>query len=333
MDSLSVAIPVFVLTGIIVVISGVGLAKYGDGIAEKTGWGALWVGTILVSVATSLPELITNISAVVIEDSPDLALATVYGSNMMNIFAISIVAIVFGVGNLFGGQRRDTQVLVLVALGITTIALAVGAIGDYGLGYTSMGGLVIVLAYLGGMKLVYSAGKSETVIAGGDESAGVARGSATSAWIGFGAASLAVIVSAPLLAASATGIADATSLGESFVGVLAVSIVTSLPEAAVTFTAARRKSYGLALGNIYGSCAFNLFVIPIAGLGSKDPLLSFMEPEHFVAVGSAILFMGIGYAVIRAYQKQSIAWLRRSIYTVPVLYPAALAVVFVLSQD
>ena len=146
-------------------------------------------------------------------------------------------------------------------------------------------------------------------------------------------ASLAIIVTAPLLAASADGIADATSLGESFVGVLAVSIVTTLPEATVTVTAARRKSYGLVLGNIYGSCAFNLFVIPIADLGTSEPLLGFMETEHFVAAGAAVLLMSVGFAVIRAYQVQAVAWLRRSIYTVPVLYPAALAVVFVLSQD
>ncbi len=332
MDSLSVAVPVFILTGIVVVIAGIGLAKYGDEIAEKTGWGALWVGTILVSVATSLPELITNISAVVIQESPELALGNVYGADMMNIFTISMVALVFGVGNVFGGQRRDTQVLVLVAVGIGIIALGIGATGDIGLGPTSVGGIVIAMAYIGGMKLVYSTGKNEAVVAdGGGEGEG--RGSARSAWIGFGAASLAIIVTAPFLAASADGIADATSLGESFVGVLAVSIVTTLPEATVTVTAARRKSYGLVIGNIYGSCAFNLFVIPIADLGNSEPLLGFMETEHFVAAGAAVLLMSVGFAVIRAYQVQAVAWLRRSIYTVPVLYPAALAVVFVLSQD
>ena len=330
MDSLGVALPVFFASALVVVLAGIALAKYGDEIAEKTGWGALWVGTVLVSIATSLPELVTNISAVVIEDAPDLALGNVFGADMINIFTISMVAIVFGVQNLFGTQRKDTQVLVLVAVGMGIIALIFGATGDLGLGRTSIGGLVLVVAYFGGMKLVYSAGRG----LGGDEQHDpVATESARRAFILFGLASLAIIVTAPLLAASAAGIADATTLGESFVGVLAVSIVTTLPEAAVTVTAARAKSYGLVLGNIYGSCAFNLFVIPVADLGMSDPLLGDLNREHFVAISSAILFMAIGYAVIRSYQDRAIAWMRRSIYTVPFLYPAALAVVFVMSQD
>jgi cation:H+ antiporter len=330
---LGVAIPAFLASAVVVVFAGIALAKYGDELAEKTGWGALWVGTVLVSVATSLPELITNISAVVFQDSPDLALGNVYGANMINIFTVSIVAMIFGVQNVFGGQRKDTQVLVLVAVGLGIIALAIGATGDFALGPTSVGGLVIAAAYFGGMKLVYSAGKSIPV--GDDEArdAAAATESARSAWIGFGIASLAIVAAAPLLAASATGIAGATSLGESFVGVLAVSIVTTLPEATVSVTAARRGSYGLVLGNIYGSCAFNLFVIPVADLGMSDPLLGKMGSEHFLAIGSAIALMFIGYVVIKSYQVQAIAWMRRTLYGAPVLYTAAVAGVFIMSQD
>ena len=67
-DNLALSVPVFLASAVVVVIAGVALARFGDQIADITGWGALWVGTILVSVATSLPELITNISAIVIED-------------------------------------------------------------------------------------------------------------------------------------------------------------------------------------------------------------------------------------------------------------------------
>jgi len=331
-DSLGVAVPAFLASALIVVLAGIALAKYGDELAEKTGWGALWVGTVLVSVATSLPELITNLSAVVIEDSPDLALGNVFGADMMNMFTIAIVALIFGVHNLFGSQRRDTKTLVLVAVGLGIIAFVFGATGDRAIGVTSAGGIVIAVAYFGGMKLVYDAGKSDPGDQADDAGDGE-RESARGAWIGFGLASLAIIASAPLLAASAGGIAAATSLGESFVGILAVSIVTTLPEATVTITAARRKSYGLVLGNIYGSCAFNLFVIPIADLGNSEALLSQMESEHFVAAGSAIVLMAFGYLMIRAYQDRLLAWGRGAVYLVPILYPASLAWVFVLSGD
>jgi cation:H+ antiporter len=330
MDSLAVAIVVFLASAVVVVLAGISLARFGDELAEKTGWGALWVGTILVSIATSLPELITNITAVLI-DSPGLALGNVYGADMINIFTISLVAILFGVRNLFDDQTWNTQVLVLVAVAIGVIATTVGATGDIQLGPTSAGGLIIAAAYIGGMKLVYDAGKSD-----GDaevESEGD-RGSAKSAWLGFGGASLAILVAAPLLAWSADGIAEATGLGASFMGVLAVSIVTTLPEASVTIAAARRGSYGLVIGNIYGSCAFNLFVIPIADVfHTEGPLLGEMGSEHFVAAGSAILLMSIGFLMIRSYQDRLLRWFRGTVYAVPVVYPAALFLVFALSQE
>jgi cation:H+ antiporter len=330
-DSLGVSIPVFLGSGLVVVIAGVFLAKYGDEIADKTGWGALWVGTILVSVATSLPELVTNISAVVREDAPELALGNVYGADMINIFTVSLVAIIFGVRNLFADQTKDTQVLVLVAVGLGILALVLSATGDYALGWTSVGGLMMIVAYFVGMKLVYDAGRSEAEV-DDDEPAG-SIGAAKNAFLGFGAASLAIIATAPLLAASADGIAESTGLGRGFMGILAVSIVTTLPEASVTVAAARRRSYGLVLGNIYGSCAFNLSVIFYADLGNSRALLEFMDTEHFVAAGAAIGLMATGYGIIRAYKNQTIAWFRHSVYAIPPVYVAALLWVFVISQD
>ena len=143
----------------------------------------------------------------------------------------------------------------------------------------------------------------------------------------------ALLVAAPFLAASADGIAASTGLGRGFMGILAVSIVTTLPEASVTVTAARRRSYGLVLGNIYGSCAFNLSVIFYADLGNARALLEFMDPEHYVAACSAIVLMAAGYGILRAYKTPALAWLRHTVYALPPVYLGAVFWVFLLSQE
>jgi cation:H+ antiporter len=320
-------------SALVVVIAGVFLAKYGDEIAERTGWGTLWVGTVLVSVATSLPELITNISAVAIEDAPELALGNVFGADMINIFTVALVAVIFGVRNLFADQTKDTQVLMLVSVGLAILAVGLAATGDYALGWTSVGGLVMLVAYFAGMKLVYDAGRSGAEIVDEDAEDDAATGSVRNAFLMFGAASLAIVATAPFLAASADGIATATGLGRGFMGILAVSIVTTLPEASVTITAARRRSYGLVLGNIYGSCAFNLSVIFYADLGNARALLEFMDAEHYVAAGSAIVLMAAGYGILRSFKTPAIAWFRHSVYALPPVYVGAVLWVFVISSD
>ena len=331
MDSLIIAVPSFLASAVVVVLAGIALAKYGDDLAVLTGWGALWVGTILVSVATSLPELVTNISSVVFVDppAPGLALGNVYGADMINIFTISLVAIAIGIGNIFGNQTKDTQTLIVVAIGIGIISVIFGALGDWGLGPTSVGALVIAASYFLGMKLVYDAGSDKV-----EEESDVDTSWANQrpAWIGFGLAGLAVLAAAPVLALSADGIAEATGLGRSFIGVLLVSIVTTLPEASVTVAAALRKSYALVIGNIYGSCAFNLFVIPIAGFFyTGGPILQEMDNSHFVAAGSAIALMTTGFLIVMSFKVQAMRWLRYTTFAIPPAYVGSLALVYNLS--
>ena len=334
MDSLAVAVPVFLISAVVVVLAGIMLARFGDQVADVTGWGALWVGTILVSVATSLPELVVNITGVLIDDDPGIALGNVFGADMINIFTISMVAIVFGVRNLFGGQPMDTQRLVLVAVALGVIAFAFGWSGDWGLGPTSVGAVVIAAGYVVGMKLVYDAGSAARAEAAAEPAGdgGGGSGSAAKIWGGFFAAAAVVLVAAYFLALSADGIAEASGLGRSFIGVLLVSIVTTLPEATVTVTAALRKSYGLVIGNIYGSCAFNLFVIPIAGLFfAGGPLLREMTDAHFVAAGFAVGLMAAGFLIIRSFKTAALAPLRYLTFLLPPVYVAGLFFVYRLS--
>ena len=247
-----------------------------------------------------------------------------------------MVAIVFGIRNLFGNQPKDTQTLVIVAVVLGIIAFVFGALRDWALGPTSVGAVVIAVGYVVGMKLVYNAGSEGRAAAAeaGNGDAGEQTAGASRVWIGFAVAAAVVLVAAYFLALSADGIAEATGLGRSFIGVLLVSIVTTLPEASVTVAAAMRRSYGLVLGNIYGSCAFNLFIIPIAGLFFVGgPLLAEMEPAHFVAAGAAVGLMSCGFLIIRSFQTAMLSWLWRLTYALPPAYIVALFFVFQLSRD
>jgi cation:H+ antiporter len=287
------------------------------------------VGTILVAIATSLPELTVNISAVAFENSPGLALGNVFGANMMNIFVMGIVALLFGVKNVWATDSKDIPLLMLVGIGLVVLAAAMGASGDVRLGPASLGGLLIAAAYIGGMRMVYKAGRTDMDL----EDIPSPRGSARSAWIGFGIAALVVIVAARYLAASADSIAEASGISASFIGVLLVSLVTTLPEGSVTIAAAMRKSYGIVVGNVYGSCAFNIFVLSISDpFYTQGPLTAAMGSEHFAAAAAAFGLMGMGYLIMMSFKTPGLAWVRVLTPAIPVLYLGALYAVFMLGQ-
>ena len=174
------------------IYGGVGLARYGDELAEKTGWGKLWVGGALVSVVTSLPELTVSVSAVWLEQAPDLALGNVFGANMINLFVLGLAALAFGAQNLFGGQGRDTRLLALLGIGLVAAAAAAGASGDARLGPTSLGGLGIFVLYIWGMRRVYQLGRVHAEL----EDIPAPTGKARKAWLIFGLSAAVVIVAA-----------------------------------------------------------------------------------------------------------------------------------------
>lgn len=329
MESLGAAVTVFVVCSVFVILAGIGLARFGDELAEKTGWGTLWVGTILVSVATSLPELSINISAVALENSPGLALGNVFGANMINIFVMACVGLVFGSMAVWSSESPDTPLLMLVAIGMVVLAMGIAATGDLDLGPLSVGGIVLLVAYIVGMRAVYKAGRTEMHA----DDIPAPTGSARNAWIGFGLCALVVIVAGRFLAGSADTIAELSGISASFIGVLLVSIVTTLPEGSVTVAAAMRKSYGIVVGNVYGSCAFNVLIIFFADLFWREgPLLAAMGPAHFAAAASALVLMSLGWLVSRGFRTPALAWSTKITPVIPLLYLGALYWVYQLAQ-
>jgi cation:H+ antiporter len=175
---------------------------------------------------------------------------------------------------------------------------------------------------------VYRAGKTHMHL----EDIPAPSGSARKAWVGFGVSVAVVIVAGRFLAASADRIAEISGISASFIGVLLVSIVTTLPEGSVTVAATLRKSYGIAMGNVYGSNAFNVTILFFSDLFSDAPLLGQMQHAHYAAALGAFALMTMGYLVWKGVQNRSFARARALAPAIPLVYLGAVYVVYRLAQ-
>ncbi|MCZ7654002.1 MAG: hypothetical protein M5R42_06450 [Rhodocyclaceae bacterium] len=81
----------FLLCLIVIGVAGARLSRYGDVIAEKTSLGRNWVGLVLATAVTSLPELVTGVSAVTVVDVPNIAIGDVLGSCVFNLGILVMV--------------------------------------------------------------------------------------------------------------------------------------------------------------------------------------------------------------------------------------------------
>ena len=295
MNGLAPALLVFAGSALLVIASGVYLAKYGDVLADGLGWGKIWVGTILVSVATSLPELLTNIT-VAARDQPDLAGGDILGSNMVNMLVLAMVALLFGGRRFFHQVAPEQKWLVLAAMFLTGLVVVLIALPiELDLVSVGLSSILILGAYLGAMRFVYvSLPKYQPA-----EHVTDGLPSLRKAWALFGLASLGVIVAAPWLAFSVEEIAETTGLSTSFLGVIAVALVTSMPEVSTSIAAVRFGAVDLAIGNLYGSCAFNVLILGLADpFYRKGVLVEALGREHVAAGLMAVFLMGLGLAQV-----------------------------------
>jgi cation:H+ antiporter len=103
---------------------------------------------------------------------------------------------------------------------------------------------------------------------------------------GFIFCSVCIFFIAPYLSQSAKGLADQFGMSETFIGTSLVALSTSFPELVTTLAAVRMKSFDLAIGNIFGSNAFNMLLIFILDFFDEGSLLSQVSLNH--------LFTGLG---------------------------------------
>ena len=287
---LTFALLVFLGSAAAVIFLGVQLAKYGDALASLTGWGRLFVGSILVALATSLPELSNNITAVRI-DNPQLALGNVVGANMVNMFTMAMVALLFG-GRRFLQQVAPEQgyLIVLAAL-LTGLAVLFAAIRiEANIWQIGISSIVLLVVYVIGMRIVYQCRPVEDGDEGDDPGMTLSR-----AWLIFSLVSLGVIVAGVFLAQSVDRVADLTGISSGVLGILAVSIVTTMPEASAAVAAARMGAADLGVAGLYGSCVFNVTILSFADpFFRSGVLLNFAEPAHFISGGIAVALILLG---------------------------------------
>jgi cation:H+ antiporter len=288
------AILIFLAAAVVVGGAGVALVSAGDELAEYRGWSRVFVGTMLIAVGTSLPELATNISAVSF-DAPALAIGDIFGADMADVMILGLIAAAYGRLRFFAELSRETRSLAVLALTLVGAALLFSVlpwgarIGKLGVG----AGLVSVLYVAGAWRL--SRGRAADVSTEpSTKEAPVFAHSERRDWMVLLGAGAFILVAAPIATASAERIAELTGLASGFVGIAMLALVTTLPEAVTSIAALKLGSPDLVVGNLLGSCAFNIFVLGVAdAFYTQGLLLNVVEGPHYAAGGAALLMIAM----------------------------------------
>jgi len=292
----------FVVSAGAIVFAGTRLSRHGNEIAELTGLGRLWIGVVLMAAATSLPEIFTTMSAGWI-DAPDLAAGNLFGAGMSNMFTLGLIDLLHRQKRVWqqaalGHTLTAALAMVLTALAAFFVLLRIEVV-QLGVGLES---LILLILYVLGMRLVFRQEDmarrqlEQKAVVGSIAHTDLNRhGELRRAVTGFAVGTFVLLMAAPVLAWSAERIAEATGITATFVGTSLVAVTTSLPELVVSISAVRLGAFDLAVGNLFGSNAFNMAAFFFADLAYRGGgLLSTVSSTHALTALWTITMMNIG---------------------------------------
>jgi cation:H+ antiporter len=234
------------------------------------------LGFLVLSVATSLPELVVCIIAS-LDNEPAISLGTLIGSNIADIAVVLGLTLLLSTINVpFKDRKPYRNMLALTAFIPLLIYLNLGRF---------LGVLLLAIFMVYAYYMLH-----DRVSADGNERVRP-RKAVISAFM-FCIGVLLLIGGSEYAVDSVVAIASLFGISKVFMAATTLALGTSLPELAVNLTAVRRKHYDLAIGNVLGSCFTNLTLI----LGISAVLVSpTARPEPLF---NLIVFQALTNAVL-----------------------------------
>jgi cation:H+ antiporter len=142
-------------------------------------------------------------------------------------------------------------------------------------------------------------------------------------WLQFLATALVIVVAGVRLARYGDVLGEKTGLGRSWVGVVLLAATTSLPELFTGFgSTALAALPDIALGDVLGSCMFNLLILSLMDAVQPEPLSARAHQGHALSIAFGLVLIGIaGMGLVADRRLPAMGWI--GLYT-----PALIAVYF-----
>ncbi|MBZ0264194.1 calcium/sodium antiporter [bacterium] len=251
---------------VLLLLGGEGTVRGASSIATRFKVSPYVIGATVVAFGTSTPELAVTISAS-LSGSPDLALGNVVGSNIANLgLILGLAAMVSTLILPRGTLRREVPMMAVVAI----LLIVFGWDG----GITRFEGIVLLVAMV---TLIVTTILSHRFDTSGDEEINKYSLPISLLFLFTGIAAL--IFGGNVIVSGATTISRHLGVPEWVIGIGVVAVGTSLPEVAASVTAAAKGKGELAIGNVFGSNAFN--VLFVLGIGSVIEPIQVENPIKF----------------------------------------------------
>lgn len=248
---------VLILVGFVLLIKGADfLVEGASNVAKKFHIPEIIIGLTIISIGTSMPELFVSITSA-LEGHADMAIGNVLGSNICNLFLILGLSSIIQAITI----KRETRLIEIpICLVISIFFMAICNRGNdisriEGISFILLFALFILYTIVMAFKGEQFDGEEKQIEQ--EEK----KGSVLKDGIAIVLGILALKIGGDLTVNQAVKVAEMFHLSEKIISVTILAIGTSLPELATSVSAAIKGKSDIAIGNILGSCIFNMLLI------------------------------------------------------------------------
>lgn len=249
------------------------------------------IGAAIVGVGTSMPELVVSFIGA-LNGNADVAIGNVVGSNIFNVLGIlGVTAIFFPVA--IDRKNMKFEIPLCIAVSILLAVLALNFFSGTPASISRIDGLVLLAFFAGFMWYSFARDRKQA-----SQNTEVVE-EKTPLWVAVlkivGGLAL-LITSCDFFVDNAVLVAKSFGVNDAFISLTLIACGTSLPELAASIAAAIKKNTDMALGNIVGSCIFNITLI--LGLSSQVmPLTSsgITIVDYLVVIAAAVIPFLFGF--------------------------------------
>jgi len=280
-----VVLPLYIVLAVGVVFVSEKLSTCVDNLDKLTGIGGAIIGGIFLAAVTSLPELFTSISSVVMGE-PGLVFGNILGSNAFNVFILGIVDVIF-VRKMFMnkvGSMKITTIFTMIMYAVLLLPIGISLIFNYNLlGLTDISlfntinfnivSIIIIIIYVFSIKGLAKDQKQVQELTEGEEENKYSslsdedrKKEVKKNILVFILFAIILVGVSIVLTKTVDTLAEQLDLGKSVAGALFLGAATSLPEMTAVISLVKLNNYDAAVGNIIGSNVFNFTILSISDL-------------------------------------------------------------------
>lgn len=338
MQSLPINIGLFVVAAVTIALIGTRMSKVSDRLADRTGWGEAVMGAVFLGGSTSLPGIVTSVTAAA-GGHAELAVSNAVGGIAAQTAFLAIADIFYKSANLEHAAASIANLaqgtLLITLLSIPLIGMSGPQIEIWGIHPAT---IVLITAYLFGLRLVsrsqetkmWSPRQTKETRQDEPENNPVKKRGSTKLWLKFVTYAAIIATAGYVIARAGIAISAQTGLSDSVVGGLFTAISTSLPELVTTIAAVRQGALTLGVGGVIGGNCFDLLLLAFSDIAYRQgSIYQAIANRQILVMSLTILMTGILLLGLLKREEHGIGNIGFESFLILLIYAGGVAMLFV----